>query len=243
MSCNKVFVISDERCGGTQLGNFFQFVGYRRVDDPQSKKPKRDNKIFNKHHVLGNFKYFADNYDYIKICMISFSFDEYKKIIQQARKSGFKFIFLWRKNYLQRAVSKAIAKETNCWSQHSVNKKWEGEFRVDTKLIGEEIERNKTVVRQMRDYLAKDNIQFYDLEFSNLYGGKMKTEDRYKKLCELFDSLDINIRKNLSQNIINKIKERLSPQRRINNSDTYKRIINISEIKKKFSNKENGVLM
>jgi hypothetical protein len=238
----KIFVISDERCGGTQLGNMFQIMGHSRIDDPQTMNKNRNTKINTKNYLLKNFTYFAKNYEYIKVCTKSFSTSQYKTLINDAKKNGFEFIFLWRKNFLQRALSRAIAGETGCWSFSSINDKWKHKFKIDENVIGKEIKENKERTIKIKKYLKDNKIDHFDLEYSKLYGSNMNISQRYSYFKIMVDGFDKTLLDAKKPNVIKKVKEKLSPSQRINTSNTYKRITNINEILKKFSNEENGIV-
>jgi hypothetical protein len=245
MNLNKIFVIADERCGGTQLHNMFKIAGYVSIDDPQTyikDKKGRDIKINNKEFVLNNFDYFANNYNYIKICMSSFTLEEYQKIILMAKAKDYKFIFLWRKNYLERALSKAIAVKTNVWSQFTINEEWENKFELNEQLIQNDLNRNKKMVHNLKKFVKSKNILFYNLLYEHLYLYTDDVEKRYVVLKKIFSYIDKNINKNLDNNKIIKIKERLAPTQKINSIISYRRITNIVSILNKFSNKSNGIV-
>ena len=239
---NKVFVISDERCCGTQLGNIFEIVGYSRIDDPQTIKTNRNKNIFNKSNVLKNFNYFMKNYNYIKICTISFSFKMYARLIRKANRKGYKIIFLWRKNYLERALSRAIAHKTKTWSIEDKTKKWHNNFVVKEKMIERDIHKNMKSVQNIIKYLNELNINYYNLEYSELYGNDLDINQRFDKIKSLFEYIDSNILKELSSNKKKDILDRLSPIQKVNTISTYKRITNIEKILKKFSNKKYGII-
>lgn len=241
---NKIFVISDERCGGTQFGNIFESLNYRRVDDPQTynikKKGNNDININNKINVVNDINYFLANFDYIKVCLISFTIDEYIKILKQVVDHKFKIIFLWRKNYLERALSKAIAMKTGTWSVYNKNKAWGGRFSVDMDNIDNNIKLNKSNISEIKKYLKSNKIKYYNLPFCELYGDQMNINQRYKKILHVFNYVDKNIK--ISKDTEEYIKDRLSPSRRINNKEVYSRITNINDVIKKYSNKENGFI-
>jgi hypothetical protein len=116
----KIFIITDERCGATNLCNIFKTLGFKVIGDPQTYNInvsyRNDRSINNKTYVINNLGYFYDQYDIVKVSVISFTFEEYTKIINEAKKIGCKFIFLVRKNLLKRAISKAIAQKFDVWN-------------------------------------------------------------------------------------------------------------------------------
>lgn len=228
MPTKKVFVISDERCGGTQLGRIFQDINYNRIDDPQ--------RIYSIQDFVINIKNYQKKYDYIKVCAVSFSHNQCKNIINSFHQANWNIIFLWR-NYLERAISRAIAESTGVWSKK--NKMWEGNFTINPSTVSREIRQNKDKMIKIHDHLDKNNIQYYELKYNDLYSDNLDINQRYEKLLKVLEFVDIDC-VSLEQEQI--IKERLSPSNRVNTKDVYKRINNINSIIKSFSNKDNGFI-
>lgn len=237
----KIFVIADERCGGSQLGNMFQVLGYNRVDDPQN-HPVNDKTIYNKKNLISNFDYFT-KYNYIKVCMASFSIREYKRLLKEVNNGDWKLIFLWRKNFLERALSKAIGESTGTWHESQSNEKYQNEFKISTWSISREIRSNKKKLLAIKKYLKTNDTPYFDLEFSDLYGNNRNEKQRFEYFTKVIDSVDSELYKKLNKENITSIKSMLSPKKRLNTDNTYSRISNIKQIIKKFSNNENGVII
>jgi len=237
---DKIFVIADERCGGSQLGNIFELLSYTRVDDPQN-HPTNDKSIYNKKNLISNFSYF-ERYNYMKVCMASFSVREYKKLLSEVNDGSWKFVFLWRKNFLERAMSKAIAEATGTWHQSQENDKYNSEFKVSTWAISREIKNNKKKLSSIKNYLSESDISFYDLEFSDLYGSHLDTDQRFDYLKQALTSISPRLLDVMTIENAESIKSMLSPRQRLNTNDTYSRITNINEIIEKFSGVENGII-
>ena len=239
---NKIFVITDERCGGTQLGNLFSVLGYKVIDDPQTCKDSRNPNVCNKEFVLNNIPYFFKRFDYIKICMVSFSLPEYFKIVRQAAGIGCKFIFLWRSNYLERALSRAIAQETGIWNIYQHNEKYNGNFKLNSKNIREYLEENKKKVSDMHNFLRNNRIKYYPLLYENLYNAKLDGEERSDCFYRIIDYIQPEMLDLIVKNQHLKIVKNLSPNYKVNTYLTYRRITNIKDIVLEFSNAENGVI-
>lgn len=228
MQKNKVFVISDERCGGTQFGRIFEDLNYNRIDDPQ--------RVYSIQDFVLNIKNYQTKYDYIKICAVSFSHNQYKNIIDSFSKAGWTIIFLWR-NYIERAISRAIAESTGVWSKK--NKKWEGNFTINPATVSREIRQNKSKTATIQEHLSQNNIEYYELKYNDLYSEDLDINQRWEKLLDVLKYIDIN---DISLDQEANIRLRLSPNNRVNTKDVYKRINNINNIIKSFSNDENGFI-
>lgn len=229
---DRIFVITDERCGGTELGNLFAILKYRVIDDPQTTKEDRNPLIFNKQFVLDNLSFFYKDYDYVKICMISYTEEEYIKIVKQAVELNCKIIFLWRGNLLERALSRAIALETGVWTKKDYNKKYNSYFKLNIGSLQESILDNKKKLQSVENYLKTNSIKYYPLMYENIYNKDLNSHerlDRFYKLLEYIepDILTTDIK---DREIHKKLITSLSPNNKVNDQNSYKRIINIREI-------------
>lgn len=231
---NKVFVITDERCGGTQLGKIFEELGYRIIDDPQTR-------IMDREYVLNNIVDIYKEYDYLKICLVSYSIDEYCFILEQVNNIGCKVIFLWRRNYLERALSKCIAEETGVWFKDQINHKYGNYFRLDIARLRYNLYDNKKKIEYFVEYLKNNGIEHYPVMYENIYNLELCAFKRYKQLLKLliyvnsdFEQVGIDIKR--------RIIDLLSNENKLNCKHTYQRITNIKKICEEFSCFENGML-
>jgi hypothetical protein len=242
---NKVFVITDERCGGTELGTLFKIIGYNIIDDPQTLKQDRDSKINNKEFVLNNIEYFFEKYDYVKICMVSYTEEEYVRILKKVVDLDIncKIIFLWRRNYLERGLSKAIAIETGVWSKKDKQThKQTHNFKIDRIKLKNIINENKKKIMFMDSYLKSNNIRHYPLLYENIYNKDYDGSERVNVFYKILKYVDPDIENSINIKNRSLLIETLCPCKKVNDISTYKRIININELLKEFSSIDNGII-
>lgn len=239
---NKIFVITDERCGGTEIGNLFSMIGYKVIDDPQTIKKGMDPSIYNKDNVLNNINYFFTVYDYVKICMVSYTEEEYIKILKDVINLNCKILFLWRRNHLERGLSKSIAIETGVWTKKDYNRIYKGVFRIDMERLRNLIDENKRKVTYVFSYLKNNDVNYFPVLYENIYNKELNGDQRLVIFYKILDYVDPIIVDNISVQQYSKLVERLCPCKKVNDLATYSRISNINEIIKEFSNNENGII-
>lgn len=236
----RVFVITDERCGGTQLGNIFEKIGYSVMDDPQTEKPGRDISVHNKQFVLNNLNYLYKKYNYVKICAVSYTVEEYITIIGQAVDLGCKIVFLWRQNYLERALSKAIAERTGVWHTKDKKKLLSSFYEISIPKLELIIRENKHKINQIKGFLDNNMVWYYPIMYEGLYKGS--TVNRYKILVNLLRFIDPHLEDSIDESIEQSIKTCLDPSNRLNSIETYKKIMNIRKVVQKLSCRDNGFI-
>ena len=232
----KLFVISDERCGSTQFGRIFDIIGYKRVDDPQT--------VYSMNEFMTKTESFMKRFDYIKVCSVSFTNQQISKLIRIFCGAKWKIVLLWRRNYLERAISRAIAETTGVWSKRHIGDKaiWNADFAINQGTVSKELRQNKKRLSDIKQLLNDYNVNYYDVEFGELYGDKSSIEEKYNKVVQIFDYINPQIINAITLVQVDKIKERLSPSNRINGNNVYKQITNIRSIIKSLSNEDNGII-
>ena len=109
----KIFIITDERCGGTVFTRIFTDVfGLRRIHDPQTDTLKKIPDLDIKYNIIEllDYCYNVKKFNVLKCCYCSFSFNEYTEIINYVSNNNIKIIFLHRENVFDRALSLAVAR-------------------------------------------------------------------------------------------------------------------------------------
>ncbi len=156
----------------------------------------------------------------------------------------YKIIFLWRKNYLQRASSKAIAQETGVWDKGGASRsnKYNSQFKIDITKLDLFLASNKLKVNKMKNYLQQSNIPHYSLLYEDLYNPLLNGEERSDYFYQLIEYIQPNMIDEIIKSQHTSIVKYLSPNKKVNVTNTYKRIENINEIIQKLSNKENGFI-
>lgn len=221
----KIFVITDERCGGTQLGNIFTLLGFNVIDDPQTHK-------YNKEYVLNNLTNIFNEYNYVKICMVSYNIEEYIKLIESIPEDCV-IILLWRKNNVERALSKYLAERTGVW--HQDNEKYRRKLKritVDIGTVDKYIIENNHKFELVKNYLNKIEKKYYSIAYENLYDPKFNADQRYVILCDILGRLGVSTIIDDNKKI--QIRELLSPKKKLNSYESYMLVSNINSVMKHY---------
>lgn len=203
-----IFVIADERCGGTSLGKIFQdLLDYKTIDDPQNPRWIKMADL----HCKTNTKKDVDNmihelydnrkYNYIKVCFFSYekNFNNYLYLIKKISDRGYKIIYLYRENLLKRALSKVIANKTKVWEVNDINNKnnknnknniYNNNFSINIRLLGKELKRNRKRRYIIQKYLKKNNIKHLAVSYEFLYGPTIELDQRIARLTKILQYVD-----------------------------------------------------
>jgi hypothetical protein len=202
----KIFIITDERCGGTVFTRIFSDVfNMKIIHDPQT-GVKRKYPSYDKNTNLLDYFYNTLNYDVIKCCFCSFSIEEYFKLIEYCQLNKVKIIVLHRENIFDRALSISVARTLR--SKNINNLRPYGykdtdliePYNLNIKIYEEEIVRYKKDYDKIKLYLTKNNIIYFHFTYNECYIDSSRLLN-HKKLY-LWLGLDIkNIENN--KNFIN----------------------------------------
>jgi hypothetical protein len=120
---HKYLIITDERTGCTEFTDYLTFFHLNVAHDPQTHffrtpETQLDPALVTYLHKIGKKKetvafedilpYFYEKFDVLKVCLISFDVETYRRIIHRCQQMNVKFIVVYR-NPCARALSKVIS--------------------------------------------------------------------------------------------------------------------------------------
>ena len=187
------------------------------------------------HFVLGNiFK----NYEGIKhlACQLKPELNE-----ELIKYSNCKIVFLWRKNILQRLISNNISNQAQYWQTDTgqiLKKKFDS---ISIDKLRKNINNDLSDINKYRNLVEANTDQYFELTYEDLYDLNLNEMGKLMKLNQLFDFL--GVQKIRDENLIQKAKDLLNPQKtKLNSELTYKLIPNIHEIEEVMGCKETGYI-
>jgi len=225
----KIFIITDERCGGTVFTRIFNDVfNMKVIHDPQTGAERKYN-LFNYDVNLLNHLYNNLNYNVIKCSFCSFDIEQYFKLIKYCECNEIKIIVLYRENVFDRALSIAVARTLR-------NKKIENlkpygfkdtnlikPYNVNIKLYENEIIRYKKDYSRIMEYLTENNINYFHITFNEFFINENKLINQKK----LYSWLGFNITNLENNSLFNSL---LNMD--YNTKEANKLILNFNEIEK-----------
>ncbi|MAF14001.1 MAG: hypothetical protein CMI53_03865 [Parcubacteria group bacterium] len=220
--------------------------------------------IFEKKSQLDEYiNFLFSSYDGFKHIWYQLKPEYNKHLLLRDKK--IKIIFLWRKNFIQAAVSDTIAKETKLWhvleddSQETKDVEY-SKIKLDKKLILKKCETFKDEVKFYRNVLKKNNSDFIEVCYEDIFNYNLKESQKIKKINEILRFLEkkeISLKHNDFFKIftlkflrehsldpkLHRLKNLLNPKKtKLLSEKIYKIIPNINEIDK-LSSKEYGYLL
>ena len=230
MTTQKYLIITDERTGCTQFTNYFRFFGLRVAHDPQTSfLSKTPNKIM--YNGLDEYlekigqdvntvtfedmlPFLYTRFDVLKICLISFDIETYKRIIRQCEQMNVIFLVVYR-NPQSRALSKVISlnlnrqiraqkKETTGKSTGYSNAVYDfyQPFTVDVESYIEHVYAFMKKFHTILDFLETQHIQYCFIDIGIFH--KNMNASTFSTLCsKLSLKFDQNIFEKLRDKVVN----------------------------------------
>ena len=111
----KIFIMTDERTGSTSLTSLFNCYNMKTIHDPQTRMitKLKNYTDTNKTDKMLDYIYNVMKINVIKCCYISYSIEEYKKIVDYCVEKKIIIIVLHRENMFDRSLSKCICTKIN----------------------------------------------------------------------------------------------------------------------------------
>jgi len=200
-------------------------------------------------HTAGDLRRVIDELYQISTGFKTLFFQLNQEQNEYTLKEADKVILLHRMNFLKTAVSTHIALQTNLWAiiENRTQAKNQEVIRksiqkqpikpIDVDALRQMIQDQKQAITHYRNYLAGIHKPFVEMTYEELYAADRA--ERKRKITDIFKFLELFLP--TSRNMEN-IEFLLSPQRKINDVETYICVPNIYEVEKRLGSKENGFL-
>ena len=252
MTAKHVFVATDERCGGTTLTRVLRLVtGGTFLDDPFNRLAHNDRYLSSTEAQIEDSitRLFAE-YRGVKCSVCLHDVPEYSSLLRRVIQRECKFVFLWRRNILHRALSRALAIETGVWSWYDNSRSPDEPKRpyetkglqIDMDQLETDVELHRTKMMAVRSLLDDLRVPYFDLEYSNLYGRSVNMDQRLAQIGQLCRFLEIDPIVVEAKRHELEFSGFLLRRAKLNSTERYRGIVNISEIESRFSNPGNGYL-
>jgi hypothetical protein len=237
-------IATDERCGGTTLAVTVQkLIGRRLVHDPFHPRKRRDYPASTEREIAHSVHKIRTELGGAKCSWKLHPLATYLQILDEFQRQGFKIVFLWRRNALQRQLSLALARLTGIWDlYHEENAKGYRAVSVpvlDVGRLAEHIERYHEKLEGVASHLRQRYIDHFAIEFQSVYGPDVTFEARLQVIARLAGFLGVDPGR------VHEMSARfrhLTPDKRLNGVESYRRVPNIEEIERALSNGRNGLL-
>lgn len=181
----KICIITDERTGGTCFTSMFSGCNLKVCHDPQTSSKKRFNREFKDEFDLLKFVYEA--YDVVKLCYVSFSIDQYIKILNYCIQHNIVIVILHRDDIYKRAQSKSVAQKLRPTLGHynvlDTSKQYKP-FKISIKSYKYDLENYNKHICSHIQYLNDSNKPYYFIIYEELYTNK-------NLIYDLFDHLSL----------------------------------------------------
>ena len=195
----KIFIMTDERTGSTSLTSLFNCYNMKTIHDPQTRmKTKLKNYTdTNKTDKMLDYIYNVMKINVIKCCYISYSIEEYKKIVDYCVEKKIIIIVLHRENMFDRSLSKCICTKINNFNK-LVNKNDIKPFKIDTQEYVYNLNNYTKMYTMVKYTLQSYNYNYFHVTYEYLF--------KNRNAHIFFKKLDIGNIKNekLFNKIINK---------------------------------------
>lgn len=200
----KIFIVTDERCGGTVFTRIFNDVfNMKTIDDPQT-GVNRKFPNYNKKDNLLDYLFNTLNYEVVKCCFCSFTNEEYFKLLDYCKINKVKIIVLYRENAFDRALSIAVArtlrnkiKKNNPYSDKSTvlikpfgykDTDLIKPYNLNLNIYESEIKRYKYDYNRITTYLNIKEIDHFHITFDQCY----IDSERINNFKKLFSWLNLD---------------------------------------------------
>jgi hypothetical protein len=237
-------IATDERCGGTTLAVIVQkLIGRRLVHDPFHPRKRTDYPVSTEHEIVQSVHKIRTELGGAKCSWTLHPLPTYLRILDEFQRQGFKIVFLWRRNALQRQLSLALARLTGIWDLYR-EENAQGYRAVsipalDVGLLAEHIESYHEKLEGVTSHLRQRRIDHFAIEFQSIYGPEVTFEARLQVIGRLAGFLGVDPGRVYEMSARFR---HLTPDKRLNGIESYRRVSNIEEIEQALSNGRNGLL-
>lgn len=246
----RFIIFSLPRCGSTTLARALNFYpGIRCALEPfiPDNQGTRKNKISNAEALDLALAGIWRAYNGIKhVWYPNWPFgkalDLNRALVQSA---DVKIIFLTRRNELRRVVSTEMSWQTNVWGKYTETDRERARGHDYQPLSMVKIENQLRSVASgiscLRDAIRVAGVSFFELQYEDLFDGHVFLAERLRLLSRLREFIGAPLEYDVQTDFA--VARLLDPvMNKLNLTDTYQRIPNITEIERRFGSDESGWL-
>lgn len=176
-------IITDERTGGTCFTSMFSGCNLKACADLQTRSKDRFDREFKDEIDLLKFVYEA--HDVVKLCYVSFSVDQYIKILNYCIQHNIVIVILHRDGIYKRAQSKLVASNIKAYNIFDTSKNYKP-FKISIESYKYNLENYNKHICSHIQYLNDNNKSYYFIIYEELYTNK-------SLIYELFNHLSLTI--------------------------------------------------
>ncbi len=221
----KILLFSFERSGSTTLLHLLNnILEMELFHEPFNKYESRYFKQKNSHGLQTSLAAIKEKYPGFKHVQGHLSFEENQELLHD---SDFHIIFLYRKNPYARSMSIFLSNQTKIWHKDQQKRLAHKKSAIEIDHVQKEIDSYETRIGIYKKFLQDSKIPHTELTYESLFGEEVSPESKVEILKEAFQS-----ERSLpsDDDLLEKVKDFLSPKKKYNTQQIYRQIPNMEEI-------------